>query len=150
MTDIGNDVDSGPGTPWHLWVVVLIGLFFTGMGAFDHYMTLTRNEAYLEGFPQPFLDHWFSVPIWVFFISGGSIAAGMIGSILLALRSKLAVPLYGLTLLLVIGSLIYGLINPPPPVPDMPPNWVAAVIATVITGLFYTYAHWMKRRGVLR
>jgi len=145
-----TETEFGAGTPWHLWIIALVGLFFTAMGAFDHYMTLTRNEAYLEGFPKPLLDYWFSVPIWVFFLSGGSIVTGLVGSILLLLRNKLVVPFFAVTLLLVIASLIYSFVNPPPSVPEMPPSWIAGVIAVVMTGLFYLYARWMRNRGVLR
>ena len=46
MPDVNsNDVVE---TPWHLWVVGVVGLLWSAMGAMDFVMTQTRNESYLS------------------------------------------------------------------------------------------------------
>ena len=37
-------------TPWHLWLVGILGLLWSTMGATDYFMTQTGNEAYLSNF----------------------------------------------------------------------------------------------------
>jgi len=34
-------------TPWHLWVIGVVALVWSAMGALDYVMTQTRNEAYM-------------------------------------------------------------------------------------------------------
>lgn len=71
--------------------------------------------------------------------------------ILLLARRKLAVLLFGLSLLGAVVSLVYGRMNP---MPELPPAlaamsympWVIVVIAALL--LWYAWA--MAKRGVLR
>jgi hypothetical protein len=37
-------------TPWHLWVIGIVALLWSGMGAMDYVMTQTRNAAYMSAF----------------------------------------------------------------------------------------------------
>ncbi len=37
-------------TPWHLWVIGIVALVWSALGAMDYVMTQTRNEAYMSGF----------------------------------------------------------------------------------------------------
>ena len=51
-------------TPWHLWVVGGISALWNAFGCLDFTMTATRNEAYLEPYPQEMLDYWLNMPVW--------------------------------------------------------------------------------------
>ena len=42
--------------PWHLWLVGVISLLWNLMGAFDFYITQTRNAAYMKAFTPAQLD----------------------------------------------------------------------------------------------
>ena len=37
--------------PWHLWVVVVLGLIWNGFGGYDYTMSQSRNAEYLAQFP---------------------------------------------------------------------------------------------------
>lgn len=37
--------NSKVSTPWHLWLLGIFALLWSGMGALDYVMTQTRNEA---------------------------------------------------------------------------------------------------------
>lgn len=39
-------------TPIHLWIIAVIALLWSAMGAFDYLMTQTQNEAYMGQFTQ--------------------------------------------------------------------------------------------------
>ncbi|MFT4955851.1 MAG: hypothetical protein ACI8U3_002250 [Brevundimonas sp.] len=140
-------------TPWHLWVVGIVSLLWNGFGAFDFVMTTTRGEAYMRemGFSQAMIDYYLAMPTWMWgpWILG--VWGAVIGSILLLLRNRLAVPAFALSLLGAVVSLIYGkFINPPPLPPEMAMmSWMPFVIV-VIAAFLAWYAWTMGKKGVLR
>lgn len=140
-------------TPWHLWLVGVISLLWSGYGGYDFIMTTTQGEAYLRasGFDQPMIDYFIGMPTWMYVPWALGVWGAVAGSILLLLRSRWAVWAFGLSLLGAVVSLVHGLMNPMPPLPEamaimqyMP--WVIVVIA-----LFLAWYAWtMRKRGVLR
>jgi len=140
-------------TPWHLWAVGALALAWNGYGAYDFIMTTTQGETYLRasGFDQPMIDYFMNMPNWMYVPWVMGVWGAAIGTILLLLRNKLAVPLFAISLLGAIGSLVFGLMNPMPPLPEamavmkyMP--WVIVVIAAFLAW----YAWTMSNKGVLR
>ena len=143
---------DGTKTPWHLWLVGVVSLLWNGFGGYDFIMSTTQGETYwrASGMTQPMIDYYNAMPTWMYgpWIIG--VWGAVIGSILLLLRNKLAVPAFALSLLGAAGSLIYGLMNPMPGLPlamammaYMP--WVILVIAA----LLLWYAWTMRKKGVL-
>ena len=43
-------------TPWHLWVVGVVGLLWSAMGALDYVMTQTKNKSYMSNFTPEQLE----------------------------------------------------------------------------------------------
>ena len=143
----------GTKTPWHLWVVGGVSLLWNAYGGFDFIMSVTRGEAYWResGMTQPMIDYYNAMPAWMYgpWILG--VWGAVIGSILLLLRNRLAVPAFAASVVGAIASALYGVMNPMPPLPPamavmtyMP--WVIVVIAALL--LWYAWA--MGKRGVLR
>ena len=139
-------------TPWHLWLVGVLSLLWNGFGAFDFISTTTRGEAYFResGFDQPMIDYFNAMPNWMYVPWTLGVWGAVIGSILLLIRNRLAVPAFALSLIGAVGSLAYGLANPMPPLPEamammsyMP--WVIAAIAAVLAA----YAWSVSKKGVL-
>lgn len=79
------------GTPRHLWVVGIIALLWSAMGAMDYVMTQTQNEEYLSGFTPEQLAFFNSFPIWVVAAWAIAVWGGVLGSILLLLKRRAAV-----------------------------------------------------------
>ena len=140
-------------TPWHLWVVGVLSLLWNGFGAYDFIMSTTKGEAYwrASGMTQPMIDYYDAMPAWMYgpWILG--VWGAVLGSVLLLVRRRLAVPAFALSLLGAVASLIYGKMNPMPPLPPamaamsyMP--WIIVLIAALL--LWYAWA--MAKRGVLR
>lgn len=140
-------------TPWHLWLVGVLSLLWNGFGAYDFVMTNTQGEAYMRasGMTQPMIDYYNAMPTWMYGPWVLGVFGAVLGSILLLARRKLAVLLFGLSLLGAVVSLVYGRMNP---MPELPPAlaamsympWVIVVIAALL--LWYAWA--MAKRGVLR
>lgn len=140
-------------TPWHIWVVGVVSLLWNGFGAYDFIMTTTQGEKYFRasGMDQAMIDYFNAMPTWMYGPWVLGVWGAVIGSILLLMRNKLAFPAFALSLLGAVGSLIFGLMNPMPPLPEamammkyMP--WVIVVIAAFLAW----YAMSMKNKGVLR
>lgn len=141
-------------TPWHLWLVGVLSLLWNGFGAFDFIQTTTRGEAYMRaaGFDDAMVAYYEAMPGWMYLPWTLGVWGAVIGSVLLLLRRRWAVPAFGLSLLGALVSLIYGkLIDPPPPAPPelAAMSWMPIVIL-LIAVLLFGYAFNMRKRGVLR
>ena len=141
-------------TPWHLWLVGVLSLLWNGFGAFDFIQTTTRGEAYMRaaGFDDAMVAYYEAMPGWMYVPWTLGVWGAVIGSVLLLLRRRWAVPAFGLSLLGALISLIYGkLIDPPPPAPPelAAMSWMPIFIL-LIAILLFGYAFNMRKRGVLR
>lgn len=141
-------------TPWHLWLVGVLSLLWNGFGAFDFIQTTTRGEAYMRaaGFDDAMVAYYEAMPGWMYVPWTLGVWGAVIGSVMLLLRRRWAVPAFGLSLLGALISLIYGkLIDPPPPAPPelAAMSWMPIVIL-LIAVLLFGYAFNMRQRGVLR
>jgi hypothetical protein len=77
------DVES---TPWHLWLIGVVALVWSAMGAMDYVMTQTRNEAYMSAFTPEQLSFFYGIPAWAIAVWGG-----VLGALLLLIRRRHAV-----------------------------------------------------------
>lgn len=140
-------------TPWHLWVVGVLSLLWNSFGTYDFTMSATRGETYwrASGMTQPMIDYYHAMPSWMYLPWIAGVWGAVIGSVLLLLRRRLAVPAFALSLVGAAASLLYGKMNPMPPLPPamaamtyMP--WVIVMIAV----LLLWYAWTMAKKTVLR
>ncbi len=79
-------------TPWHLWVVGILGLLWNALGAFDYLMTETRNAWYMGQFSPEQLDFFYGLPAWAVAFWAVAVWGGLLGVVLLLMRKRLAVP----------------------------------------------------------
>jgi hypothetical protein len=86
-------------TPKHLWVVGIVALLWNSMGALDYTMTQTRNAAYLKALTPTQLAYFDSLPAWAVAAWAIGVWGGLVGSVLLLLRKRLAVPVFLASLL---------------------------------------------------
>ena len=144
-------------TPAHLWIVGILSLLWNCFGAYDYLMTRTRGAEYIATM-MPGVDAnaalaWIeSMPLYAQIGWGLGVWLGLLGSVLLLIRSRWAVWSFALSLLGALMSLGYQLLLAPP----MPGSSGSAsskvmpiVILVVALGLLL-YARAMEKRGVLR
>lgn len=147
---------SGAKAPAHLWIVGVLALLWNGFGAWDYYMTRTKGAAYIESM-MPTIDGEAMVayintfPIWASIGWGLGVWGGLVGSILLLLRNKLAVPAFGLSLLGALAGIGYQLMRPA----DIPAmhegfNGVIPYVIIGIAAALYFYARSLQAKGQLR
>lgn len=88
-------------TPWHLWLVGILGVLWNSIGAFDFVMTQTRNASYMSNFTTMQLEYFYGFPAWALACWAVAVWAALLGCILILLRKKLAVPV------LIVGLIAY-------------------------------------------
>ncbi len=94
-------------TPWHIWVVGIIGVLWNAMGAFDYVMTKTKNEAYMSNYTAEELAFFYSFPSWSVAAWAIAVWGGVLGCILILCRKGLAVPVFALSLIGLLVNMIY-------------------------------------------
>jgi hypothetical protein len=137
-------------TPWHLWVVGTIAVLWNAVGAFDYFMTETKNAAYMSQFTPEQLAFFYGFPAWVVAAWAIAVWGGVLGGLLLLLRKRLAawVFLVSLAGLLLTTFHNYVLSNGMEIFADATSRVFTAVIFAIALGLLL-YARSMSKRGVL-
>lgn len=141
--------------PLHLWVVGILSLLWSGFGCYDYTMTRTQGAAYL-GTMMPgidgnaFMAYIDRFPVWVSAGWAIGVWGALLGSLLLLLRSRLAVPVFMLSLIGAIAGVGYQLAVPAEiPGLDSGANAVMPYVVLAIAAFLLFYARAMKARGVL-
>lgn len=103
--------------PMHLWIVGILSLVWNSFGGFDYLMTRTRGADYIRSMmptvdADRLMEYINGFPLWASAGWGLGVWGGVLGSILLLLRNKLAAPIFGLSLIGAISGLGYQLMHP--------------------------------------
>ncbi|MBT8132411.1 MAG: hypothetical protein KJO35_09095 [Gammaproteobacteria bacterium] len=138
------------GTPRHLWVIGIIALLWSAMGAMDYVMTQTQNESYMSAFTPEQLEFFYAIPAPIVATWAIAVWGGVAGAILLLLRNKLAtwVLLASFICMVITAIHNYGISNGLEVIGDPFSLAFTALIFAVALGLFL-YARKMQSRGVL-
>ncbi|WP_037552529.1 hypothetical protein [Sphingomonas sp. URHD0057] len=143
-------------TPMHLWIVGFLALLWNGFGAYDYLMTRMRNEDYLASAmpgvdPNAMLAWIDGFPLWAQIGWGLGVWMGLLGAILLLVRSRWAVWSFLLSLIGALLGLGYQMaMAPPMPGGEGAMAKAMPVVVIVVAGALYLYARAMERKGVLR
>jgi len=133
-----------------LWVVGIIALLWNCIGAFDYLMTQTKNAAYMSAFPPEQLAFFYGLPVWVVAAWAFAVWGGVLGSVLLLLRRRLAVPVFLVSLVgMAVTTLHNWLLSNAFELFSDTFSRVFTVVIIVITVGLYFYARAMEQRGVL-
>ncbi len=140
-----------PRTPWQLWVVGILALLWNAMGAIDYLMTETKNPSYMSQFTAEQLEYFYGMPAWV--VSGWAIAVwgAVLGSILLLMRRALAYPVFIVSFVGLLVTMLHNLVLAPGPAEMRTPGAMAFTAAIVVVSiLLIVFSGMQKKRGVLR
>jgi len=137
--------------PALLWIVGFLGLLWNAFGCYDYLMTETGNAAYLAKATADQLAYMNSLPSWLTAFWALGVWGGLLGSILLLMRSRYAVSAYGLSFVGAIVSMGYQMF-----VVKMPASMTAGAMAIMpwiilIVAAFLLWYSWSEeKKGVLR
>lgn len=142
-------------TPWHLWVVGIVGVLWNGFGATDYTMTQMGNRAWLTGQglteaqTDAMLAYMDTYPVWGDALWAFGVWGGLLGSLLLLLRRRWAVPAFLISL---VGALTSFVLNSgrelPPELAEMDQGAIMYIVVAIAVFLLW-YAARMRRNGVL-
>ena len=142
--------------PVHLWIVGILALLWNCIGPIDYTMTRMRNTEYLQ-MAMPTVDPnamlaWVDAfPIYAQVGWALGVWMGLLGSILLLMRHRWAVPAFALSLVGAILGLGYQIVAAPPlPGAEGAMFQVMPYIIILIAAALLYYAHRQKQAGVLR
>lgn len=149
-------MDSVARTPWHLWVVGVLGVAWNGFGATDYTMTQLENRSWFTsmgfdaGQTEAMLAYLDAAPAWTHAAWAIGVWGGVAGSILLLLRKRLAVEAFMLSF---VGAFL-GLVNHltvevPDELAEMAASPVMYFVVLIAAALVW-YAWSMRKRGVLQ
>lgn len=139
-------------TPWHLWVVGVVGILWNSYGCYDYTMSEWKGEPYLRGvgMTDAQIAYFNAMPVWMTADWAIGVWGAMLGSILLLLRNKLAYPVFAISLAAYLISLLYAYV-----LSDgskvMPANaWVMNVVILIGCLFFLWYSRMAVAKGILR
>jgi len=146
----------GARAPVHLWVVGFLALLWNCFGCYDYLMTRMRNIDYIKS-SMPGVDAnaalaWVdSMPMYAQIGWGVGVWLGLLGSVLLVLRSRWAGLALGLSMVGAIVSLGYQIaLAPPLAGADSAMMKFMPYIIILITIALFLYARAQAAKGVLR
>lgn len=138
--------------PIGYWIITIPFLIWNAFGGYDYVMTRTRNIDYLKnmGDPQVLLRWVDSLPLWVQICWPIGVWSSVLGSVLMAMRSRHAVSAFTVSLIAAAASLGYQFTVALPPELDTTANRVMPIIILAIIAFLLWYCRRMAVRGVLR
>jgi hypothetical protein len=136
-------------TPWHLWAVGVVSLLWNAMGGLDYTMSHMHSARWMEQY-TPDQMAWFNAfPIWATSCWAFGVWGAIAGSLLLLLRSRWAVPAFGVSLLGFIGSHIYQFTSNAPAGLNTGTGTIFAAVLALVAVALLLYAQRMRKQGWL-
>lgn len=150
MTDTTAPAAAGR-TPWHLWLVGVLALLWNGFGAYDYLMTNTQGAGYMAGMgmTQAQIDYFLAMPAWMNAAWAFGVWGGVLGALLLLLRSKWALWAFAASLLGLVGSWIHTFTSNGLEIAG-PAGTIMSVVISIVALFLLAYARMMQKAGVLR
>lgn len=143
----GSTIGGRTKAPWHLWLIGIVTLLFNAMGVFSYIMTRLGKLAELGMTPEQiaFMD---SYPAWAVTLWAFGVLGAFAGSVLLLLRSRMAVVAMAVALVGLIGTTIYnyGIAD----VPDSMQAPAFDVAIWLVTLFLLAYSTSLAKSGVLK
>ena len=95
--------------PGWFWVVGALALLWNLFGLAMFYMSITMTPEQLAQLPAAQREVTEGYPTWLWAVYGAAVVTGTLGSLLLLLRRKLALPVFWLSLVAIVVLFAYAL-----------------------------------------
>lgn len=150
------DQEIRNGVPLHLWIVGVLALLWNAFGAYDYVMTRTQGAAYVRTVmpgsdAEAVMAYINAFPLYVSLGWGLGVWMGLLGSVLLLMRSRHAVTAFAVSMAGAIVGLGWQLLNPMPLAEAHQGfNGMVPYIIILIAIALFLYARAQQAKGVLR
>ncbi|MFC0687467.1 hypothetical protein [Novosphingobium clariflavum] len=134
--------------PVHLWLVGVLAIAWNGFGCLDYAMTVTRDPAWMAPVPPAVVDWLDAAPVWALAGWAFGVGGGLLGALLLVMRSRWAVHAFALSLLGLAANQAYLLLSPIPAAATLGDLALRLAIWTAALVQFF-YTARLRGRGAL-
>ena len=136
---------------WHLWLIGIVGGLWSAMGVLSFMLTQMNVEAVMSRFPPQQRAYFESFPFWADAFWALGVFSGVIGCLLLLLKSRLAFPvllasLIGATVSNLGGVFLLGGME----VLGETGGLGFSAVPIIVGAFLALYARAMSKKGVLR
>lgn len=90
------------------WIVAVIALIWNGMGVMSYLGSVYMTEEIRAQYTAEQLAVMDSAPAWLTGVYALAVFLGLLGALLLLLKRRLAIPVFGVSLLMVLVQMIYS------------------------------------------
>lgn len=137
--------------PWHLWVVGVLSLLWNAMGAFDYLATKLPIKSYMAQFTPEQLAFFNGFPLWVNATWAIAVWFSVLGSLLLLLRKRIALPVFWLSLSAMMATAFHNFGLSEVSMSEIAGTGAVAFSAVIfiVSALLVWYVARLKRLGIL-
>ena len=155
---MNTEMEPAAKTPWHIWVMGLVGLLWHGGGGGSNYISVKtatpefyQQQADALGTSAEIVTTYMeSYPLWANIAYGVAVWGAVLGSLLLLFRNRYAVLCFALSLVAYLVNVVHQLVRPIEGVEAMGFYWGFSAFIGVTIAAFWFYAKKMRDAGVLR
>lgn len=102
--------DSKLSAPVWFWMLAVVALLWNLMGCMIFLSEVFAKEAMMESFTEEQKEWSRAIPFWIYIVFAISVLSGVVGSIGLLVRRKLAVPCFAVSLFAVVVQMGYTML----------------------------------------
>lgn len=143
-----NGIATKPG--WLYWVIGVLALLWNAFGCLDYTMTATRNPAWMAQMTPAMVDWLDAAPGWTMGTWALGVWGGLVGALLLLLRSRWAVLAFAASLAGLAANQAWQWNAGLPQGMDGTTNLVLTAIIWIVAIALLWHAIGKRRAGVLR
>ncbi len=145
----GDAAPTALRAPWHLWLVGSLGLLWNSVGAFDFFMTQTRNGSQAGRLTPEQLELLYGLPLWLEVFWALAVWGGVLGAVLILSRRRFAVPVLAVSLLAMAATGIHNFVASQGLYASGGTGPVFVLLIFLVALGLWLYARAMHDRGVL-
>jgi hypothetical protein len=138
--------------PWRYWVVSVLGVLWNAFGAYDYFMSKTGGDAYMRqaGMSEAQIAHMHAYPAWMSADWAIGVWGGLLGALLLLVRSRYAFHAFVASLAAFVVMLVYTYALSDGAKVMGQQGMIFNVLILAGCLFFVWYSRLMTKRGVLR
>lgn len=137
-------------TPWHLWAVGAATLLWNGFGAFQWYRQVTRSDSYWGDLTMEQVQFIIAQPMWVEVAFGVGVWTGVLGALMLLLRRRLALNAFVASLIAILVNTLFMQVLSNARAVFGNGTLIAAIAVIAVAAASIVYAHFARKRGIIR
>lgn len=141
--------DVGRRTPLHLWIIGVVALLWTAMGAFDYLATQLQLDFYMSQFSEQQLEYFYGYPAWAVAGWAFGVWGAFAGAVGLLLRKKWSVWAFGVSLAGMFISTVYSFALSNGAEMFGPEGTVFSAVIWLVGIFLLVYTLALAKRGVL-